>query len=186
MHEGGFDVIIGNPPYVEYAKVRKTYTIKGYESEACGNLYANMLERCSGIAKHDGICGVIVPLGGFSTERMVSYQNYLYSRFNSFHISFYSGDAHPSIIFNGVKHRLAIIMDDLRLKSKRRVYNYEHSGRVEYDEFYPKLSKSIIDEIDRVLAQHYGFTNEELDFIINYDIKYRMGRENGEEHEEEE
>ena len=33
----------------------------------------------------------------------------------------------------------------------------------------------IIDEIDRVLAQHYGFTDEELDFIINYDIKYRMG-----------
>ncbi|MBA3248016.1 MAG: hypothetical protein H0T63_08030 [Pyrinomonadaceae bacterium] len=33
----------------------------------------------------------------------------------------------------------------------------------------------IIDEIDRVLAKHYGFTDEELDFIINYDIKYRMG-----------
>jgi hypothetical protein len=27
------------------------------------------------------------------------------------------------------------------------------------------------------LAQHYGFTHEELDFIINYDIKYRMGKE---------
>jgi hypothetical protein len=26
-------------------------------------------------------------------------------------------------------------------------------------------------------AQHYGFTHEELDFIINYDIKYRMGKE---------
>jgi hypothetical protein len=24
-------------------------------------------------------------------------------------------------------------------------------------------------------ARHYGFTDEELDFIINYDIKYRMG-----------
>jgi hypothetical protein len=33
--------------------------------------------------------------------------------------------------------------------------------------------------IDRVLARHYGFTNEELDFIINYDIKYRMGRDSG-------
>ena len=34
---------------------------------------------------------------------------------------------------------------------------------------------------DRVLAQHYGFSDEELDFIINYDIKYRMGRDTGEE-----
>ncbi len=42
----------------------------------------------------------------------------------------------------------------------------------------PKYSKPIIDEIDRVLAQHYGFTDEELDFIINYDIKYRMGKDN--------
>ncbi len=30
---------------------------------------------------------------------------------------------------------------------------------------------------DRVLAQHYGFTAEELDDLINYDIKYRMGRD---------
>ena len=66
---------------------------------------------------------------------------------------------------------------DLQRKSVRRVYNYKTSGRVEYDEFYMKLSKPIIDEIDKVLAKHYGFTEEELDFIINYDIKYRMGDE---------
>lgn len=30
--------------------------------------------------------------------------------------------------------------------------------------------------IGRVLARHDGFTEEELDFIINYDITYRMGR----------
>jgi hypothetical protein len=32
-------------------------------------------------------------------------------------------------------------------------------------------------QIDCLLAEHYGFTHEELDFIINYDIKYRMGKE---------
>lgn len=40
-----------------------------------------------------------------------------------------------------------------------------------------KLSKYIIDKIDKELAKHYNFTEEELDFIINYDIKYRMGDE---------
>ncbi len=42
-----------------------------------------------------------------------------------------------------------------------------------------------MDEIDRVLARHYGFTAAELDLIpstvlragIKYDIKYRMGGE---------
>ncbi len=38
-----------------------------------------------------------------------------------------------------------------------------------------KRSKLIIDEIDELLAKHYGFTEEELDFIIHCDIKYRMG-----------
>ena len=33
------------------------------------------------------------------------------------------------------------------------------------------------DENYRVLAPHKGFTDEELNFIINYDIKYRMGRD---------
>ena len=40
----------------------------------------------------------------------------------------------------------------------------------------PSKSKPILDEIDTVLAGHYGFTAEELDFILNYDIKYRLGR----------
>ena len=57
---------------------------------------------------------------------------------------------------------------------KSRVYP---SGKVFYEEYYPSKSKPIIDEIDKILAKHYGFTEEELDFIINYDIKYRMGDE---------
>lgn len=43
--------------------------------------------------------------------------------------------------------------------------------------YQKSMSKSIMDEIDSVLARHYRFTDEELDFIINYDIKYRMGDE---------
>jgi len=35
-----------------------------------------------------------------------------------------------------------------------------------------------------VLASHYGFTDEELDFILNYAIKYRLGRGTEEEEEE--
>jgi len=30
-------------------------------------------------------------------------------------------------------------------------------------------------------AHHSGFPGEELDFIINYHIKYRMGRDTGED-----
>lgn len=52
----------------------------------------------------------------------------------------------------------------------------------------------VSDEIDRVLTKHYGFTDEELDFIpstglragISYDIKCRMGRAAGDGDGEEE
>ena len=346
LEDGGFDVIIGNPPYVEYSKVKKDYAIKGYNTDSCGNLYAFVMERSTALDKKGGRCGMIVPLSGHSTDRMKPLIANFYRKAQLLHIMNISGDANPSVIFPGVKFRLAIflssthpqnkglhttkyskwfakereclfplieyvsvnqkpqdlihklstrvhrniiekllkhkgsfalhrgrhtiyyhnapvhwirahsfipyfhserdgekistqlkpmtfekndyalaatgiicsslfyiwwitnsdcyhlnkreierfpinllntdleqkiapiaerLMVDLKEKSRRRVYVYETSGRVEYDEFYLKESKSIIDEIDRVLAEHYGFTNEELDFIINYDIKYRMG-----------
>jgi len=33
------------------------------------------------------------------------------------------------------------------------------------------------------LARHFGFTLEELDFILNYHIKYRLGRDTENEEE---
>ena len=343
MSNGGFDAVIGNPPYVEYSKVKGEYTVKGYETESCGNLYAFVMERCKNLANQRGVLSMIVPLSGHSTKRMTPLVENFYERFKSCHLMNISGDANPSRLFPDVKFRLAIfvvsnngdgmftsgythfyaderdilfsllsytdiedlryptaipkvssplhrqvleklnshrsawqevspgqgnavlyhsapvnwirshtttpyfhserdgekksiklkslypeanavgslqsilcsttffiwwlshsdcydlnkpeistfpiLLDDalrsispkleadMQAHSKRRVYNYKTTGRVEYDEFYMKLSKPIVDEIDRVLAEHYGFTEEELDFIINYDIKYRMGRE---------
>ena len=67
---------------------------------------------------------------------------------------------------------------DVKSRSRIRVEQLKSGGvrKVEIFSDYKK-SKPIIDEIDKVLAKHYGFTEEELDFIINYDIKYRMGDE---------
>ena len=55
---------------------------------------------------------------------------------------------------------------------------YASTGRnVVYFEYYPKMSKSIIDRIDSKISTHFNFSEEELDFIINFDVKYRMGNE---------
>ncbi len=66
---------------------------------------------------------------------------------------------------------------DLNKNKERTTTHSESKGDITQDFFYVRYSKSIIDEIDAVLAHHYGCTDEELDFIINYDIKYRMGDE---------
>jgi len=353
MRRGGFDVIIGNPPYVEYAEVKTIYQLLPgiYKTSAWGNLYAYFIERSIALLKQHGRWGMIVPLSAFATERMQSLQRLIMEHASSLHLSFLSGDANPSCLFEGVKFRLSIglakagtggctyystkyvrwyaeerstlfsslqycrstaaiikgslpkigqeielailekmagqpplrkftgfgdkalyyhncpvnwirattfvpafrsdrdgakvstqlrqlnfqseqlrdaaaciincslffwrwliysdcyhltereiggfpidldqltqqwgdaltalstsLMNDYRKNSKERTYVYKTTGVVVYDEFYPKLSKSIIDEIDWVLTRHYGFTGEELDFILNYEIKYRTGQ----------
>lgn len=80
----------------------------------------------------------------------------------------------------------ALIQDGLALENQLRATAIKcmrkyPSGTIEYEEYYPAKAKPIIDKIDCVLARHYGFTAEELDFIINYDIKYRMGRSDEED-----
>jgi hypothetical protein len=78
----------------------------------------------------------------------------------------------PTLV--GLNRRL---MNSLRENAERKRIATKDGDIIEYDEFYGWKSKPIIDEIDGVLAGYYGFTAEELDFVINYDIKYRMGEE---------
>jgi hypothetical protein len=348
---GGFDVIIGNPPYVEYFKKSKgksvadIYSIKGYSTIECGNLYAYIIERCKKII--NGVCGYIVPSASVCTPRMeklakllqmgilwtsiwderpstlfdgvdqqlcihlfkssevyssyttrmnhwaaierpIIFRNVTYMRYSSTdnvanvtpkiqntielqmlqklqintsllfqyinnqtggkiiyyknaggrywrlvktyatyfrsatsnttttektmlvtssyykliasilssstfywfwrvssncrHLTNREMDAYPipqsllavpnSLNALNIKYEKSIEENKSRL-----ITNSKSSGEIIQDQYNCKLSKPIIDEIDKVLAKHYGFTEEELDFIINYDIKYRMGDE---------
>ena len=355
MSKGGFDVVVGNPPYVEYSKVRKEYQIRGFSTESCGNLYAYVIERSANIMRQTGRFGMIVQLSYSCTNRMQPIQELTLSRSSNAWFSHF--DDRPARLFDGLEHirativvsekneakaprlyssaynrwrsdarselfysisfdhipanvqiphgaipkigiqpassvlqriarfssveeslasngngivyfhnapqywvramdftpyfwnerdgeqvstqvktlrtgnrtdapamvaalnssvfywwflllsdcrhlnlreienfpiglkemskdtktRLAQVatrlMTSFNQNSQRKEARYQATGRVVYDEFDQKPSKPIVDEIDRVLAEHYGFTEEELDFIINYDIKYRMGRE---------
>lgn len=76
-----------------------------------------------------------------------------------------------------------LLLSDLQENSFFQNTFYKKYGNLRMQIFQPRQSKFIIDEIDKVLAKHFGFTAEELDFIINYDIKYRMGKELEEEDE---
>ena len=116
MSAGGFDAVIGNPPYVELHKVAG-YEPRAdiYATAACGNLYAPMLERALTLSQSNGQgrIGQIVPISCVSTPRMQSLRQ-CWRRFNTrTWLSHYSGDAHPSILFNGVKFRLSIVIQQV-------------------------------------------------------------------------
>lgn len=83
--------------------------------------------------------------------------------------------------YNKLNNLGSILMEEYISNSKKTVIN-STKGFMEYSEFYPKISSEIIKQIDIILAEFYGFTTNELDFILNYDIRFRMG-EDGEENE---
>ena len=344
MKNGGFDVIIGNPPYVEYMKVKGEYTIKGYQTESCGNLYSFVVERSVGLVNRKARFGMIVPISLVAAQRMNILQKYLINNSASLYLANFG--LRPAALFQGVMQRLSIALmekgqnskvystdyktwysDEREVLFRKMKYqeitqliqdycipkvdsiiaasilkkmflikgkdttdllpgssllyyhnaggywikaldfipkyettlkkNKKHTtisilrvrddtskakvlavlnsslfyffwksltdarhiypsdiamfrikwhfdnmyvkeiqrlisilmnnlnsnstvikyGKATVQQFYVSKSKPIIDNIDHVLAKHYGFTDEELDFIINYDIKYRMGRD---------
>jgi hypothetical protein len=65
---------------------------------------------------------------------------------------------------------------DMVNSSTMLVREQKKTGTTQTQSFKIQKSKPLLDEIDALLAKHYGFTSEELDFIVNYDIKYRMGQ----------
>jgi hypothetical protein len=66
------------------------------------------------------------------------------------------------------------LSNELKENSQIRTMKYKHDT-LKVQCIIPKDSKNTIDEIDIILSEHFGFTQEETDFIINYDIKYRIG-----------
>jgi hypothetical protein len=72
------------------------------------------------------------------------------------------------------------LMLNLHKTSDTRRMKFKHDT-LEIECLIPKQSKSIIDSIDLALASPFGFTAEESDFIINYDIKYRIGGSDNED-----
>jgi len=73
------------------------------------------------------------------------------------------------------------LLKDLEKNAVEKTIETTDGHRITYAEYYAGLSKPIIDEIDSALAKHYGFTQDELDFIVNYDIKFRLGQDGASE-----
>ncbi len=360
MKSGGFDVILGNPPFVEYSEVRDEYSILGFSTTQCGNLYAYVMERSYDIIAEHGRFAMIAPLASFSTSRMAPLRQLYVTNSSILCLSSYEATSNPTILFVGVKIQLSILVSQKQQNRKARQLTtsylrsfaeerntlfpriaycspFEHSGRnarvqvplelallaklyakpgrvaghiadsgrpnlyyrnmgnfffklafpseppffrngrkeesstvgglrllpdldpriavavvnstlfyyywvlftdcyhlsrqdiadfplsghgmkdsvraelvklgedyahsldacavwrherkkdgteKKYKRYFPQQCKMLSDRIDRTLAKHYGFTDEELDFIINYDIKYRMGRNAGDRENE--
>lgn len=105
---GGFDCIIGNPPYVESSKIKLDITKYGeYATKKCGNLYAYILENSLNILKENSYMGMIVPISLTSTQRMESLRSLLFNSCENVYIANFSD--RPACLFTGVHQKLSIV-----------------------------------------------------------------------------
>ncbi|MFO0156194.1 MAG: Eco57I restriction-modification methylase domain-containing protein [Alphaproteobacteria bacterium] len=89
MQGGGFDVVVGNPPYVAASKARKLYDVRGFRTHEASDIYAWVLERSSALLGKNGRSGMIVPLSlsfsaDFDGTRKLLYSQYATNWFSSF------------------------------------------------------------------------------------------------------
>lgn len=121
INSGGFDVVIGNPPYVELKDV-SSYSVRGYSTTDCGDLYNLCLERSANLTRPNAALGFIVPLSAFSVAGFKSFQDFYYENNEMLWVSHWSGDAHPAKLFEGVDKRLEIVLSRRKRQQLCRIF----------------------------------------------------------------
>ncbi|MFM6071750.1 MAG: Eco57I restriction-modification methylase domain-containing protein, partial [Dolichospermum sp.] len=107
ISRGGFDVIIGNPPYVEYSKLDYSISPNTYKVNFKPDIYAAIIERSICIIKKQGKLSMIVPISIFSTKGFVSLQEFIIDNFNNIWTSNFADSCK---LFQGITKRLNIII----------------------------------------------------------------------------
>lgn len=104
FEQGGFDVVIGNPPYVNRRELN--YRITGFKTDDVDDIYASCCERSGQITRPDGRLSLIVPIRSQFGDRDESLRKYYTERFGAIWVSTFQ--ERPAALFQ-VKVRSTII-----------------------------------------------------------------------------
>lgn len=128
-----FDIIIGNPPYVEDAKSKLD------PEEKFGNIYANVLKNSAEILKPNGSIGFVIPLSYVSTPRMKKIRNELFDIVTEQYILSYAD--RPDCLFKSVHQKLCILIGSKR-GGERSIYtgNYQYWYKDERESLFARTS----------------------------------------------
>lgn len=97
FEDGGFDVVIGNPPYVNKGKV-KGYKFSGFVTDATPDIYAPCTERAGQITRRDGRMTMIIPISAQFGNDFTKLREYLEKRFSHLWVSTFSRN--PAALFS--------------------------------------------------------------------------------------
>ena len=120
--KGGFDVVIGNPPYLENSQI--TYQIHSYQTLKSRAVHVYCVERSLCLLNKNGNISMIVPLAIVSTQRMAMIQK-LIEQNRSVWYSNYAW--RPAKLFDTVNRALTIFCGCSNSNGQEKVYstNYQ-------------------------------------------------------------
>jgi len=87
--DGGFRVVVGNPPYIKSADV-KEYRWRGYQTDGSPDIYGICLERSLGLLGAGGRFGMIVPHSVSFSRDLATTRKVLERRLSEIWVSSYS------------------------------------------------------------------------------------------------
>ena len=99
---GTKDIVIGNPPYVEYRN------FNGTPQFSYGNVYADVLHHSVDTLPDNGIMAFVIPLSYISTIRMSNLRNYIMQNTNKQIVMNFAD--RPDCLFSCVHQKLSIII----------------------------------------------------------------------------
>lgn len=105
MRKGGFDVIIGNPPYLEVREVN--YCPRNFECNESGAIHAMCIEQSLQLLHRHGSMSMVVPLSLVSTQRMRPVQKLLEQGRNAWFANY---SWRPGKLFDTVNRALTIFV----------------------------------------------------------------------------
>jgi hypothetical protein len=116
MHGGGFDVIIGNPPYLERSKLSDSYSVRSYRTEACRDIYAWVVERAFHLKLPEARIGLIIPVSLASSESFAVLRDIVNEHSKQLWLSHFAN--RPGQLFVGAQNRLTIFLSSGSEKAK--------------------------------------------------------------------
>ncbi len=139
MSQGGFEVVIGNPPYVQWRRITD-YTIRGYQTEKCPDIYAACVERSMLLARDSARYGMILPISFQFSRDFEQARAVVRSHAEEIWTSTFSRN--PAALFSaGLGVRSTIVITRVSQQGKPRIFTTRLNRWVE--EFRPLLFQSL-------------------------------------------
>lgn len=139
LQEGfGFDVIIGNPPYVSWDSISKSerklfesgkyldleYHCRPNHKDAQPNYYLFFIVRCTNLLKKDGLFSFIIPQEWLYHNYAMDFRNYILAKFNQIQITQFNPNYKVFRNLNETVGTNSLILTLRKSGAKSIVWNY--------------------------------------------------------------